>query len=91
MPTLFQRFARQARALWLAAAPEEAAALVDGGCAFDDSLFMAARYASAGNLSELAVYPGGAHGVGHFGPHAHTPLGQRAHRRIESFFERFLR
>ena len=57
----------------------------------DDSLFMAARYASAGNLSELAVYPGGAHGVGHFGPHAQIPIGQRAHRRIETFFERFLR
>ena len=57
----------------------------------DDSLFMAARWASAGNHAELAVYPGGAHGIGHFGPHAHTALGQRAHRRIESFMERYLR
>ena len=49
----------------------------------DDSLFMAARWASAG--SALAVYPGGAHGIGHFGPHAATALGKRAHARIEEF------
>lgn len=28
----------------------------------DDSLFMHARWAAAGNASELAIYPGGAHG-----------------------------
>ena len=56
----------------------------------DDSLFMAARWASAGNEAELAVYPGGAHGVGHFGPHAKTSLGRRCHRRIEEFLDAHL-
>ena len=54
----------------------------------DDSLFMASRWAAAG--SELAVYPGGAHGVGHFGPHQHTALGRRAHQRIEAFLGAYL-
>ena len=30
-------------------------------CLLDDSLFMAGRWAAAGNEAELAVYPGGAH------------------------------
>eukprot|EP00966_Prymnesium_polylepis_P218159 5049233-Prymnesium_polylepis.1 len=49
----------------------------------DDSLFMAARWAAAG--SELAVFPGGAHGLGHFGPHANTALGRAAQAKIMSF------
>ena len=56
----------------------------------DDSLFMAARWASAGNEAELAVWPGGAHGVGHFGPHAKTALGRRCHARIEEFLDAHL-
>lgn len=56
----------------------------------DDSLFMSARYTSAGNEAELAVYPGGAHGVGHFGPHQHTALGRKCHERIEAFLEGYL-
>ncbi|KAL1527730.1 hypothetical protein AB1Y20_009115 [Prymnesium parvum] len=51
----------------------------------DDSMFMAARWAVAG--SELAVYPGGAHGIGHFGPHANTALGLKAQARILSFLQ----
>ena len=49
---------------------------------------MASRWAAAG--SELAVYPGGAHGVGHFGPHQHTALGKKAHQRIEAFIDGYL-
>ena len=56
----------------------------------DDSLFMSARHTSAGNEAELAVYPGGAHGVGHFGPHQHTALGRKCHERIEAFLEGYL-
>ena len=51
---------------------------------------MAARWASAGNAAELALDPGGAHGVGHFGPHAKTALGLACHERIEAFLDRHL-
>jgi acetyl esterase/lipase len=47
----------------------------------DDSLFMAARWASAGNRAELAVYPGGVHGFNLFP----LPLGQRANERCHAF------
>jgi acetyl esterase len=57
----------------------------------DDSLFMAARWAAAGNHSELAVWPGGAHGVGHFGPHEKIGLGRRCHERTAEFLDRYLR
>lgn len=56
----------------------------------DDTLFMANRWAAAGLESKLATYPGGAHGVGHFGPHAKTELGRRCHACIEDFLESFL-
>ena len=55
----------------------------------DDTLFFAARWAQHTH-TELALYPGGVHGVGHFGPHAHTELGRKAHRTIEAFLERHL-
>ena len=55
----------------------------------DDTLFFAARWAQHAH-TELALYPGGVHGVGHFGPHANTELGRKAHRTIEAFLERHL-
>ena len=55
----------------------------------DDTLFMAARWAQHAN-ADVALWPGGAHGVGHFGPHAKTALGARAHARIEEWMESFL-
>ena len=56
----------------------------------DDSLLMAQRYQLAGNKAELAVWAGGAHGVGHFGPHYQTALGKRCHERIEEFLAKHL-
>jgi acetyl esterase/lipase len=47
----------------------------------DDSLFMSARWAAAGNRAELAVYPGGVHGFNLFP----TPLGARANQRAQAF------
>jgi acetyl esterase len=47
----------------------------------DDSLFMAARWAAAGNRSELAVWPGGAHVFIRF----ETALAERALARIDAF------
>jgi acetyl esterase/lipase len=47
----------------------------------DDSLFLHARWRAAGNVSELAVYPGGIHGFDAFP----TELGRRARRRCERF------
>ncbi len=52
-------------------------------CFLDDSLFMAARWAAAGNAAELAVYPGGIHGFNLF-PYT---LGREANKRIESFLK----
>jgi acetyl esterase/lipase len=66
---------------------------------YDDSVFMAHRYATAAALSattpsptnvQLAIYVGGAHGIGHFGPHAHTALGKQCHAKIETFLASFL-
>ena len=58
----------------------------------DDTLFMAARYAQiAEGSADVALWPGGAHGVGHFGPHATTALGRACHARIEAFMELHLR
>ncbi len=47
----------------------------------DDTLFMHARWAAAGNDAELAVYPGGVHGFNGFP----VPIGQEANQRIDSF------
>jgi len=49
----------------------------------DDSLFMAARWAAAGNETELVVYPGGIHGFTLFP----TTLGREANGRIEAFLK----
>jgi acetyl esterase/lipase len=47
----------------------------------DDSLFMHARWIAAGNLAELAVYPGGLHGLTAFP----GTLAAAANARIEKF------
>ncbi len=47
----------------------------------DDSLFMASRWASADNLSDLAIYPGGAHVFIAFGGR----LAAQGNSRIEAF------
>src|SRR5262245_3389086 len=47
----------------------------------DDSLFMAARWAAAGNRAELAVYPGGVHGFNLFP----LPLAKQANERCQQF------
>ena len=47
----------------------------------DDSLFMATRWVAAGNVAELAIYPGGVHGFNLF-PYA---LGRQAKERIYNF------
>jgi acetyl esterase/lipase len=47
----------------------------------DDSLFMANRWAVAGNETELAVYPDCGHGF-HGVPHRDGQARQRAHRRL---------
>ena len=52
-------------------------------CFLDDSLFMAARWAAAGNHAELAVYPGAVHGFTAF-PYA---LAEEANARIDAFLK----
>eukprot|EP00908_Phaeocystis_cordata_P011401 Transcript_22276.p3 GENE.Transcript_22276~~Transcript_22276.p3 ORF type:complete len:197 (+),score=82.75 Transcript_22276:715-1305(+) len=52
----------------------------------EDSLFMYARWLAAGGAAALRVYPGAAHGMGHFGPHQHTAQGEAALRNIEDFY-----
>jgi acetyl esterase/lipase len=47
----------------------------------DDSLFMAARWSAAGNITELAVYPDCGHGFVLFP----TELGRRGKARIDAF------
>ena len=47
----------------------------------DDSLFMAARWTAAGNIGELAVYPGGVHAFTAFP----IPIAKAANGRIAAF------
>lgn len=47
----------------------------------DDTLFLASRWAAAGNEAELAVYPGGVHSLTSFP----TALARRANARIHAF------
>lgn len=47
----------------------------------DDTLFLASRWAAAGNAAEVAVWPGGAHVFHRFA----LPMAERALERIESF------
>ena len=49
----------------------------------DDSLFMYARWISAGNRGELAVWPGGVHGFNAFP----TPLARQGNERINAFLK----
>ncbi|MGZ8348971.1 MAG: alpha/beta hydrolase fold domain-containing protein [Allosphingosinicella sp.] len=53
-------------------------------CFLDDSLFMAARWAAAGNHAELAVWPGAVHGFTAF-PYS---LAEEANGRIDAFLKR---
>jgi acetyl esterase len=50
-------------------------------CLIDDSTFMHARWIAAGNEAELAVYPGGVHGLTGFP----TALGKKAVARQDAF------
>jgi acetyl esterase len=50
----------------------------------DDTLFMHARWLAAGNVAELAIYPGGAHGFTLF-PNA---LADNAARKMDEFLRR---
>ncbi len=52
----------------------------------DDTLFMAARWSEYGNEAELAVYPGGLHGLNGF-PNA---LGLEASARMDAFVSKHL-
>ncbi|MBI1181373.1 MAG: alpha/beta hydrolase fold domain-containing protein [Alphaproteobacteria bacterium] len=47
----------------------------------DDTLFMQARWAAAGNRSAVALFPGGAHGFSLFG----GPLAERFDRTVDEF------
>lgn len=51
----------------------------------DDTLFMASRWAAHGLPCELEVYPGAAHGVGHFGPHEHSSQGPQINARVDAY------
>ena len=48
----------------------------------DDTLELARRWPAP---SDLVVYPGAAHGVGHFGPHEHTAQGEDLLRRVDAY------
>lgn len=50
----------------------------------DDTLFMSARWAAAGNVAELEVHPGGIHAFNAMP----TPLADRANARIRAFIDR---
>jgi acetyl esterase len=51
----------------------------------DDTLFMASRWAAAGNRTELAIWPGGCHVFIRFD----SALSEQALSRIDAFVERF--
>jgi acetyl esterase len=57
----------------------------------DDTLFLAARWAAHGLPAELEVYPGAAHGLGHFGPHEFTSQGQHSNDRVHRYLSLALR
>lgn len=52
----------------------------------DDTLFMHAKWAAAGNHTELELFPGGAHGFPAFG----GPLARRFRDRVDAFLDRCL-
>ena len=52
----------------------------------DDSLFMYARWLAAGNVAEVAVYPGGTHGFTRYP----IPIAAPAERRRKEFITRCL-
>ena len=52
----------------------------------DDTLFMHARWVAAGNETELAIYPGGAHGFTLFP----NELSKSAQARMDAFLNRVL-
>ena len=54
----------------------------------DDTLFMHARWLAHGLKAEIEIYPGAAHGVGHFGPHEHTAQGTQINHRVGRFLAR---
>lgn len=54
----------------------------------DDSLFMASRWAAAGNDAELAVYPGGVHGF-NLMP-TELDITRRFDERVDGFFDKVL-
>ena len=56
----------------------------------EDSLFMYARWLASGNDATLRVYPGAAHGVGHFGPHQFTEQGEQVLSVLEAFYSEHL-
>ena len=56
----------------------------------DDTLFMAARWAAHGIEAELEVYPGAAHGIGHFGPHQYSPQASEINGHVCSFLRRWI-
>ena len=56
----------------------------------EDTMFMYTRWLTSGNHAKLFVYPGAAHGMGHFGPHQHTTQGEETLRNIEEFYKSHL-
>ena len=53
----------------------------------DDTLLMAQKWADVGAEADLVLYPGAAHGVGHFGPHESTHQGADLLRRVNKFLK----
>ena len=51
---------------------------------------MYARWLAAGGAAALRVYPGAAHGMGHFGPHQFTEQGEQTLQAIEAFYSAHL-
>lgn len=52
----------------------------------EDTLFMYARWLASGNAATMRVYPGAAHGMGHFGPHQFTEQGEQVLQAIDAFY-----